>query len=349
MKSIKIYTALLLAFTFQNLPAQIKTVKGGNISAKEMDVFLKNQMDSLQISALSIAVIKDNKIVYSKAIGTKNAQKEPVDKQTVFEAASMTKPLFAYMVLQLVKENVLSLDTPLYQYYPYPDIAYDERYKLITARMVLDHTTGFPNWKENNKLTINFTPGTKFDYSGQGYEYLAQVADHLTGKKVDDLIEEYVLKPMSIKHSYMTYNDYVRSHLTDGVKDNNERGRNDPYKEPHVAYSLYTEPGEYAKFIVQLIKENHIPNSIFQSMATSQIEIHEADMDPNLKIAMGLGVFVEQTQYGEKYFHGGSNGNCYNSLFQFYKDSKVGFVYFIAGCKQFEFAKKLDRFIAIGK
>lgn len=349
MKNFNIYIALILVLACQNISAQIKTVKGGDISTKEMDTFIKKQLDSLQISALSIAVIKGDKIVYSKAIGTKNTKQEPIDKNTIFEAASMTKPMFSYMILQLVKEGVLTLDTPLYQYLPYPDIANDDRYKLITARMVLDHTTGFPNWRENNKLTINFTPGTKFSYSGEGYGYLALVAEHLTGKKIDQLVEKYVMKPMSIKNSYLVFNDYIDKHLVDGIKDNNERGRNEPYVKPNAAYSLYTEPKEYAKFVIELIKESYIPNSTFQSMIASQVEIHEEDMDPNLKINMGLGVYVQETPYGLKYSHGGSNGNCYNSLFQFYKDSKVGFVYFIAGCKQGEFAKRLDQFMMIGK
>lgn len=349
MKYLITCVLLICIFTNQNISAQIKTVKGNTISTKKMDAFIKKQMDSLQIAAVSIAVIKDDKIVYSKAIGTKNAQLEAIDKNTIFEAASMTKPMFAYTVLELVKEGVLSLDTPLYQYYAYPDIAYDDRYKLITARMVLDHTTGFPNWRENNKLTINFTPGTKFGYSGEGFGYLALVVEHLTGKKVNELVEQYVLKPMSIKNSSLVFNDYVDKHLADGIKDNNERGRNDPYLKPHAAYSLYTEPKEYAKFVIETMKEIYIPGSIFQSMAVPHVEIHEEDMDPNLKINMGLGVYVEQTPYGLKYSHGGSNGNCYNSLFQFYKDSKVGFVYFIAGCKQGEFAKRLDKFMVIGK
>ncbi|ASK28717.1 hypothetical protein CEY12_00695 [Chryseobacterium sp. T16E-39] len=350
MKNFNICIICMFAFACQNISAQIKTVKGKDVSSKEMDAFIKKQMDSLQISALSVAVIKDNKIVYSKSTGMMNAQQEPVDKNTLFEAASMTKPIFAYTVLQLVKEGVLNLDTPLYQYYPYPDIAYDDRYKLITAKMVLDHTTGFPNWRENNKLTINFTPGTKFGYSGEGYEYLGLVVEHLTGKKVNELVEKYVLKPMSMKNSSLVYNDYVKQHLADGVKDNNsERARNEPYLKPHPSYSLYTEPKQYAQFVIESLKESYIPGSIFQAMAVPQVEIHEEDMDPNLKISMGLGVYVEQTPYGLKYSHGGSNGNCYNSLFQFYKDSKVGFVYFIAGCKQGELAKRLDQFMVIGK
>ncbi len=348
MKNFKICLLLVCVCNIQTLFAQVKTLKGENLSAAAIDEFIANQMDSLQIEAISIAIIRNNKIVYYKATGTKNAAKVPIDDKTIFEAASMTKPVFSYTVLNLVSENILSLDTPLYKYYPYPDIAYDDRYKLITARMVLDHTTGFPNKRENNKLTINFTPGTKFDYSGEGYEYLSQVIEHLTGKKIDALMQKYAFDKMSMKNAYLTYNDYVAGHLADGISDNG-RARNKPYMQPHVAYSLYTESREYAKFVMKLINESDSQKSIFQMMSVPQVEIHEADMDPKLRISMGLGVFVQNTPYGLKYFHGGSNGNCYNSLFGFWKDLKMGTVYFIAGCKQGEFARRFDEFITTGK
>ncbi|MDW9379518.1 serine hydrolase domain-containing protein [Chryseobacterium sp. JV558] len=349
MKNVKVYLLLTGFFISQNMTAQIKELKGASLSPKEIDRFIAVQMDSLQIRALSMALIKDNKIVYFKAAGTKNTQLQPVDEHTVFEAASMTKPMFAYIVLQLAKEKTLNLDTPLYTYLPNNDIAYDKRYTLITARMVLDHTTGFPNWRGDNKLTINFTPGTKFDYSGEGYEYLARVIEHLTGRKMEDLFQQYIFKPMSVKNSSLTYNDYVAKHITDGITDTGERARNQPYREARVSSSLYTEPREYAKFVIRLMKESADSKSIFQEMAVPQIEIHEPNMDPNLKIAMGLGVFVEKTPYGTKYYHGGSNGNCYNSLFQIYKDQKIGLVYFMAGCKQWEFAVRLNKFLNTGK
>ncbi|MFP3836070.1 serine hydrolase domain-containing protein, partial [Chryseobacterium sp. SIMBA_028] len=83
------------------------------------------------------------KIVYHRALGTANLETQlPLNNQSVFEAASLSKTVFAYFVLRLVDQGVLNLDTPLYKYMPYEDIADDERYKLITARMVLDHTSG---------------------------------------------------------------------------------------------------------------------------------------------------------------------------------------------------------------
>ncbi|RQO66106.1 hypothetical protein DBR43_28135 [Pedobacter sp. KBW06] len=350
MRNLKICLLLISICTSQIVYAQIKTLKGKKLTGKEVDNFIRYQMDSLKIPAISIALLKDNKIVYHRAIGIKNAKQEPIDDHTLFEAASMTKTVFAYTVLKLVKENVLSLDTPLYKYYPYEDIKYDERYKLITARMVLNHTTGFPNWRgDDKKLTINTTPGTKFGYSGEGFEYLGLVIKHLTGKKLEDLIQEYVFTPMAVKHSYLISNDYVKKHLTEGLKDNKDWGNNDVYLKPYVSYSLYTEAKDYAKFEMELMKESTNPNSIFQAMSVRQSELDANDSRPGAKTVSCLGIFTEQTPFGPIYLHPGNNDDRFTSIFQFYKDPKIGFVYFINCPKQNELTKRLNEFLINGK
>jgi hypothetical protein len=175
----------------------IRSFNGNLISKSEMDAFIKHQMDSLNMPGLSIAFINDNKIVYHNALGVKNNEtNEKVNDYTIFDAASMSKTVFSFFTLKMIDDGLLDLETPLYTYMKYPDIAYDERYKAITARMVLSHTSGFPNWrfldKEGNydpdrKLTIQFEPGTKFQYSGEGYEYLAKVIAHLKGVEKNEL------------------------------------------------------------------------------------------------------------------------------------------------------------------
>lgn len=117
-----------------------------------------------------------------------------VDDQSIFEAASMSKTVFTYFVLKMVDKKLLDLDTPLYRYFPYKDIEKNERYKLITAWMVLSHTTGFPNWRYFDKrdenrykygeLYLKFTPGTEFAYSREGYRYLSLVIAHLNGLSI---------------------------------------------------------------------------------------------------------------------------------------------------------------------
>lgn len=134
--------------------------------------------------------------------GVKNAKIGlPVTAETVFEAASLSKPVFAYGVLKLIDQGKLGLDVPLTTYLPKPYIDGDERLNKITARIVLSHRTGFPNWRGKPSLKICFTPGERFSYSGEGYIYLQRVVEHITGKPLNEYITEAVFTPLGMANS----------------------------------------------------------------------------------------------------------------------------------------------------
>ncbi|WP_289644215.1 serine hydrolase domain-containing protein [Maribacter aestuarii] len=121
---------------------------GKKISSDSLDIFLEGQMKVLDVPGVSVAIINDGRVVYHTVKGYADSEtKKKVNEKTIFEGASLSKPLFAYFVMGFVEEGKLDLDRPLYEYLPYDDIANDERYKKITARMVLSHTTGLPNWR----------------------------------------------------------------------------------------------------------------------------------------------------------------------------------------------------------
>jgi CubicO group peptidase (beta-lactamase class C family) len=115
--------------------------------ARQLDQFVAAYQQFYEIPGVSLALIKDGKVVYHKTYGVENSfTREKVEDNTLFEAASITKAVFAYVVNRLAERGVIDLDKPLYQYLPFEAIAHDDRYKLITARHVLSHRTGFPNW-----------------------------------------------------------------------------------------------------------------------------------------------------------------------------------------------------------
>lgn len=105
-------------------------------------------MESLNMPALSIAIINDGKVVYHRVKGYANKEKKILaDSNSIFEGASISKSVFGFFVMTFVEDGILDLDKPLYEYLPNPDIENDERYKKINARMVLSHRSGFPNWR----------------------------------------------------------------------------------------------------------------------------------------------------------------------------------------------------------
>jgi CubicO group peptidase (beta-lactamase class C family) len=126
---------------------------------------------------------------------------QPASPETVFEAASLGKPIFAYAVLRLVDAKLLQLDKPLYEYLPVPE-ASSARMRRVTVRQVLSHTTGLPNWRQQpGPLEPAEEPGKKFSYSGEAYFYLQRVVEAVTGKPFSRVMQEQVFKPFDMKES----------------------------------------------------------------------------------------------------------------------------------------------------
>lgn len=194
----------------------VRTVDDREIRKGELDEALLAMMRSAGTPGLSIAVLNRAEVVYRRAFGLQDVRSaKKVDEQTVFEAASLSKPLFAYFVMKHVDRGLIELDRPLYQYRPHPDLEHDERHQLITARMVLSHTSGLPNWREG-QLEIHFTPGTRQSYSGEGYQYLANVLAHVRG--VDDvglgrLFQSEVAQPLGAAPLNYIWNESIARRL----------------------------------------------------------------------------------------------------------------------------------------
>jgi CubicO group peptidase (beta-lactamase class C family) len=141
-------------------------------------------MAQYKVPGVSIAVVHDAQIVWWGGFGLADmATKAPVDNDTVFEAGSTSKPVFAYAALKLCEKGVIGLDTPLTKYAPESFLTGDARFELITPRHILSHSSGLQNWRSGDKpLQIHFAPGSQYMYSGEGYYYLQSAITHLKGR-----------------------------------------------------------------------------------------------------------------------------------------------------------------------
>jgi CubicO group peptidase (beta-lactamase class C family) len=314
----------------------------GAINPDELDRFLQTYLAYYKIPGISVAVIKDSKVVYQRGFGVKNTTtREPVKEDTVFEAASMTKPVFAYVVLRLVDRGVLTLDTPLHSYLPYDDISHDDRYKLITARMVLTHRTGFPNWR-TGKLEIKFIPGTEVSYSGEGFVYLGKVVEKLTGKKLVDLCRDEVFAPLGVEHASLVWNDDVERLTATGHFGISPMGKWKP-SEPNTAASLHVSAENYARFLTAVLQGKGLSESSAKELLRSQVKI------PDQKGASwGLGIAIEETPTGINYGHGGRNtGFTSHSLM--YKDKGIGYVFLVNNEDAGKIDNVLNAYLIAGK
>ena len=307
----------LLVMSFYVANAQSGPI---NRSPTTVDRFITQLMDSANVPGLSIAIIKNNRVHYSQGYGlTKADSTQRVTPATIFDAASLSKPVFAYAVLQLVEQGKLDLDKPLYEYLPYPDVAADERYKKITARLVLSHQTGFPNWRRNRqskRLTMLFTPGERFSYSGEGFVYLQKVVESITGRPLNDLMTERVFKPLQMTRSSYVWSpafddNFAWPHDESGQPESKVKPR-----QPNVAYSLQTTADDYARFLLAILTANGLKKDLVDQMLTRQSQLPkklfgEDTLSPNL--TWGLGFGLEHTTEGDYFWHWGDNGSykCY--------------------------------------
>ena len=312
--------------------------------SSRVDAFLEAYMQFFKIPGLSIAIVKDGDVVYRRGHGVKNLlSQEAVEEETLFEAASMTKPMFAYAVCRLVERGVLDLDTPLYEYLPYSDMEHDDRYKKITARMVLCHRTGFPNWR-NGTLELQFEPGTQQQYSGEGFEYLAKVVSHLTNKQTQQVMADEVFKPLDVENTYLTWNHDSDDSLvaTPHGRDNGTLSKSN-WSHAWVAGCLHIDAGNYANFLTGLINEDGLSKSGFREMYRPQADISKGSDNQNF----GLGFIVDQSPFGPCYSHGGHNTG-FTSAFEFYPEQRLGYVFLVNNYQAPKLNKALRAFLVTG-
>jgi CubicO group peptidase (beta-lactamase class C family) len=282
-----------------------------------------------------------------------------VTDETLFDAGSMSKTPFAFLVLKMVEKGILSLDQPLYTYLPNPDIAYDNRYKSITARMVLCHTSGFVNWRffnKDNKLDLKFTPGTSWGYSGEGYEYLANVVAHLntiSKNDLQDLFQKEVAGPLGMRHASYTWNDYSEQHRATGhvdgkvvISDWGTSAKNPGF---FAAFSLQTEAISYANFLIAMIKEEGLKKTIFDEMLKVQVVFPTylliMDAPKTDSSSWCLGIEKKHSEFGDEYLHGNNNWN-FTGSYMFNQQQKFAYVFFTNCNKGAEFNKNLAKFLA---
>lgn len=275
---------------------------------------LETLMKEKKIPGLSIAIIENSEIVLHLELGVKNSQtKEPIDKNTVFEAASLSKPVFAYGVLKLVEKGQLNLDKPLTEYLAYSDIKNDERVNLITARMVLAHTSGFPNWRPKDEpLNIHFQPGERFSYSGEGYLYLQKVIEQLSGLSLEDYIKKNVFIPLEMNHStfiWVNDNRKAEGHNPDGSPVENWT------EPPNAAFTLHTSSLDYAKFVLAILKGVGLKSETINEMFQFHVKVQEGSTTSIEKssdrlsdsVSWGLGWGLQHTKIGDSFWHWGDN------------------------------------------
>ena len=268
----------------------------------------------------------------------------------------------------MAEKGVINLDHPLHFYLDDTTMHVDSRFKSINARMVLAHTTGFPNWRwfepappemnlAHGSFYMKADPGT-FTYSGEGYQYLARVLAHnnfVNMHELANLFESEVSGPLKMEHAYFVWDDFLYHHKVFGHKNNQLDTRAWGTALPHqhskilnAAGGLHTESRSYANFLIALMNEEGLYKSTFEEMLAVQSNIPKDHRyyKNQQTIGWGLGIAIEEHQGVTLHKHGGNNGG-FTSGFMLSKNHMNGYVFFINCDKGSQFDAALRNLLLI--
>lgn len=266
---------------------------------------IETQLKNNNVPAIAYAIIENGTIKELKVIGELE-KGVPAPENSIFNVASITKPVFSLVALKLIDAGELSLDEPLHPYWVDPDLKDDPRHKLLTPRILLSHQSGFLNWRwhhDDRKLAFTFDPGTQYSYSGEGMEYLKNAIQNKTGLNLKALADSLVFGPLGMKDSRLVWDDamdesrFAKWHDKEGnlyeiKKRNNALAADD----------LMTTLSDLSKFAIHIMEQGGLSHATYNEMVSPQVYQNE-------RLAFGLGwELVPQLDNGEyALVHGGSD------------------------------------------
>ena len=261
----------------------------------------ENAMEKYLVRGAAAALIHNGSVSHAACYGMADPdEKRPVDGQTHFEIASLTKTVFAYYVLNLEEQGKIDLDRPLVTYADQTILlpSDDPAFQKVTARHVLMHASGLPNWGDA-PLALRCTPGTSFSYSGKAYTFLQEIVEHIMGARIDVLLQEDLFNPLGMSDAAMIWTGPLNRTLSrsfDGngaVEPPRHTCRRSVAIEPNVAFTLYSTIHDYTAFVRHLMAE---PEKI-RKIRSSRNPVSRG-------VSWGLGWGM----YREVLWHWGDNG-----------------------------------------
>jgi D-alanyl-D-alanine-carboxypeptidase/D-alanyl-D-alanine-endopeptidase len=317
---------------------------------------LTREIEALRVAAnvhgLTVTIFNDTAPVYSRAFGTANANDgRPLRASTELYGASLSKAVFGVLVMKLVDQGLIDLDKPLQDHVAEPlwqnkattwheDLAAlrdEPRYRRITPRMALSHTTGLPNWRwyePDQRLRLHFEPGARYSYSGEGMTLLQVVVEKVTGKPLETLMQEQVFAPYGMTMSSYRWQprfegDHAVGHAADG-----KTYPKDKDNDPRAPSTLETTTEDYARFLAAVLRRDGLSDAAWDELFKPQVRIRSRGMialDPSdttsandaIELSYGLGWGLQRTPYGWGAFKEG-NGSGFVHYSIVYPAQRIG-------------------------
>lgn len=296
----------------------------GGAKLDKTDDGIEQLLKDNNIPTLGLGIIEYGKLTKINVYGTQN-DKTSASINSLFNVASLTKPVTAMTVLRLISLGKWNLDEPLDKYWIDPDIANDSRHKKLTTRLILSHQTGFPNWRwmnKDNKLNFEFDPGTKYQYSGEGFEYLRKAIEKKFHKNLEELAKEYVFQPLEMNDTSYIWNEKKDAdRIVIGYDKDGKSLDIVKNKTPSSADDLMTTVEDYSKFLVAVMNNELLSPAVFEAMKSKQVETKKNK-------SFGLGFEIYDLGNNEiALSHGGSDKGV-NTIFFLLPKTKQGLIIF---------------------
>ena len=323
----------------------VERLDGSTITKDSITKKIDQLMADAEVYGMAISIFNDNQTVYQKVLGYKDyPNKLLLTDSTNIYGASFSKAVFGVLTMKLVEQGVIDLDTPLESYLPkklyeyepqtrwhddFSSLKGDSLYHKITARMCLDHTTGFKNYRwleEDYKLRVHGTVGDKYSYSGEGFIYLQVVLEKLTGKGLEQLAQENIFEPLGMENSAYEWKTRFDKDFALGHNEKAKSLKKDKDNEPRGGGTLETTAEDYTKFLTAVLNQKLISKESYDEIFSPHIRIRfkkqfgeeantitDAYDDINLGYGLGWGYF--ETPYGKAVFkEGHGSGFVHHSV-----------------------------------
>ena len=227
-----------------------------------LDERVPQWLKEYDVPSAAIAYIEDEKVAWIAVYGEQSPGVRASPK-TIYNVASLTKPVAAETILRLASKGAIELDEPLHPFWVDPDVAENPWHKLLTPRLALSHQTGFKNWRYETKDVLQFQwqPGTQTGYSGEGYNYVARFTEKKLGRSFEDLAKEHVFDPIGMNETSFTKRSWHEGRLAHPHGPNITGEPVAPAKW-NAADLLHTTIGDYAKFVVSVMRNERVSKPI---------------------------------------------------------------------------------------
>jgi len=290
------------------------------------------------VASVSIAMIENGEIAWTAAYGEQSPGVLATPR-TLYNVASLAKPISAEVMLRLASAGRVSLDEPMSRHWVDPDIADDPRRDVLTLRVALSHRTGFANWRRmsDGKLSFQSEPGLGFTYSGEGYEYARRYTQAASGEAFEHASQRLVFDPLGMRDTAYTRRDWFEGRIALPYGEDNVSGEADINTDEMLASDdLYTTTSDYARFVIAVMNNEGVSAEIAAQRLSYDVDLREGgcggengmpmDVCP-LGVGMGLGWMVLRYEGETVITHSGSDWGE-QSLAFFVPERRIGMVIF---------------------